>query len=93
MPFPPPPGLPGPAERHAAEQLILNARPIPPRRLQSLGRSTIAVVVRIVWERDGEQLVSTVARDWVSRDVLVDVNDPRWPTRGVWLDAGDVRRA
>lgn len=84
--------LPSPAERRAGEPLILNARPIPERRLQQLGRTAIPVAVRLVWERDGEELVKTVARDWVGRDVLMDVDDRRWPTRGVWLDAGDVRR-
>lgn len=72
--------------------MLLNARPIPPRHLQQLGRATIAVTVRLVWERDGEQMVQTVARDWVGRDVLVDIDDRRWPTRGVWLDAADVSR-
>lgn len=84
--------LQGPAERHAAEQLILNARPIPDRRLQQLGRATIPVTVRLVWERDGEELVDTLARDWVGCDVLVDMDDHRWPTRGVWVDAADVMR-
>lgn len=73
-------------------QRILNARPIPDRRLQSLGRGTIPVVVRLIWERDGEEHVETVARDWVGRDVLVDMDDYRWPTRGVWVDATDVQR-
>ncbi len=84
--------LPGPVERQAAEQRILNARPIPPRRLQDLGRDTIPVTVRLVWERDGEQQLDTLARDWVGHDVLVDMADLRWPTRGVWVDADDVTR-
>lgn len=84
--------LQGPEERRAQEQMILNARPIPDRRLQQLGRATIRVTVRLVWERDGEEYVDTLARDWVGRDVLVDVDDHRWLTRGVWVDAGDLRR-
>ncbi len=40
--------LPGPDERRAAEQRILNARPIAPRRLQDLGRATIPVTVTAI---------------------------------------------
>ena len=50
------------------------------------------MTAHIVWEHDGQQLVDTRAMDWVGRDVLVELIDPRWPTHGVWLDAGDVRR-
>ena len=73
-------------------QRLLNARPIPPRRLQNTGRNPIRVTARLMWEHDGEQLVDTRAVDWVGRDVLVEVFDPRWQTQGVWLDAGDVGR-
>jgi len=73
-------------------QRISNERPVPPRRLQNTTRSPIAVTVRLVWERDGEQFVATKARDWVGRDVLVELFDQRWSTRGIWLDASDVRR-
>ncbi len=30
--------------------------------------------------------------DWVGRDVLIELGDRRWQTKGVWIDAGDVRR-
>lgn len=73
-------------------QDVLNARPIPPRHLQRLGRTPIPVHARLVWERDGEEWTATEATDWVGRDVLVSVHDTRRRTRGVWLDAGDVRR-
>ena len=51
------------------------------------------MIVRLVWERDGLELLSTFARDWVGRDVLVDiVEDKRWDTGGAWVDAADVER-
>gem|GEM_PF-929759 len=84
------------ARRHtgpaALWQRILNERPIPPRHLQNITRMPIPVTARMVWERDGVELVDTVAVDWVGRDVLVRVTGPRRQTSGVWLDAADVRR-
>lgn len=73
-------------------QGILNARPIPPLRVQAVARDLIPVAARIVWERDGVELVDTVATGWTSRLVLVLVTDRRTRTRGVWLDPADVRR-
>lgn len=84
--------LPGPAKRRALLQALLNARPTPPRNRQRLDRQPIPVTVRLLWERDGLELLDTLARDWVGHDVLVDVADERWGTRGVWLDVADVRR-
>lgn len=45
-----------------------------------------------MWEVDGEELVRTVATAFTTRLVLVHLNDARWPTLGVWLSPGDVRR-
>lgn len=74
-------------------QAVLNARPIPPRRLQNMGRRHIPVLVRVVWEHDGEQWLIASAVDWVGRDVLVWFDrELRLRTRGVWLDAADVKR-
>lgn len=84
--------LPGPAERAALWQQLLNARPIPPRGRQRLSRHPIEVIVRLVWERDGVEHLTTLARDWVDHDVLIDLPDQRWHTGGVWLDASDVTR-
>lgn len=84
--------MPGPAERASRYQAILNERPIPPRHLQRTDRIPIPVVARIIWQRDGQQLIDTRAWDWVGRDVRVDILDERWETGGVWVDAGDVRR-
>lgn len=73
-------------------QAILNERPIPPFHLQHLDRQHIPVTIRVVWERDGQQLIDTLAWDWVDRDVRVDILDRRWQVTAVWIDAGDVRR-
>jgi hypothetical protein len=78
---------------HAADhQAIRNARPIPPAALQVPARSPIDVTAWIVWARDGLELIDTTAQSWAGRDVLVALDDRRWPIRGVWLAAQDVRR-
>jgi hypothetical protein len=84
--------LPGPAEQAARRQAILNERPIPPRHLQRVDRTPIPVTARIIWQRDGQELIDTRALDWVGRDVLVEILDRRWRVTAVWIDAGDVRR-
>ena len=74
-------------------QRPLNARPIPDRRLQRTDRQHIPVLVRIDWDRDGEQWLEAEAIDWVGRDVLVWFErELRLQTHAVWVDAGDVRR-
>ncbi len=80
------------AERAARWQPLTNARPVPPRHLQQLGRTPIPVRVRLVWQRDGEQWADTEAVDWVGGDVLVRVDDERMHVGWVWVDAGDVAR-
>lgn len=47
---------------------------------------------RLVWERDGEEWFDTYAFAWTSRLVLVQLADPRYLFRGVWLDPSDVER-
>ena len=71
-------------------QDISNALPIPPRRRQHDCR--IPVTARLVWERDGLELVEAVAYAWFGRLVLVEVLDRRQHTHGVWLHVSDVRR-
>lgn len=71
-------------------QRILNAHPIPERRLQRSG--WVPVVARVVWEVDGEELAETVAVAWTSRLVLVEVDSRRFGIGGAWLDPADVRR-
>jgi hypothetical protein len=73
-------------------QDISNEFPIPPRRLQH--DCWISVTARLVWERDGVELVGTFAFAWVGRLVLVEVRDRqhRRDSRGAWIHVSDVRR-
>lgn len=73
-------------------QGITNVRPIPPMRLQRNLSSPVTVVVRINWEHDGPEVLTTRAVAWHKQDVLVELIDPRWPVKGAWLPASDVRR-
>lgn len=82
----------GPGAHDDDRQTITNARPVPERRAQHDLRVPARVVARLVWERDGPELVHTQARAWAGRDVLVDVRDVRHPFLGVWVDAADVQR-
>jgi hypothetical protein len=52
----------------------------------------ISVDARVVWERDGEEVVSGKARRWINAYVFVAFHDPRWHGSGVWLRASDVTR-
>jgi hypothetical protein len=71
-------------------QDILNELPIPRRSLQH--DCWVPVTARIVWERDGLELVDTIAYAWFGRKVLVEVLDHRRMIHGVWLHASDVCR-
>lgn len=71
-------------------QRILNARPIPPWRSQRTG--WVPVTARIVWERDGVEHLETYAFAWTHELVLVQLIEPRYRFRGVWLDPADVSR-
>lgn len=73
-------------------QRIRNARPIPPLGRQKAASPPIEVTAWIVWERDGLELIDTSAQAWAGKDVLVLLQDVRWPVLGVWLAAQDVRR-
>jgi hypothetical protein len=83
----------------ASWQAIVNEQAIPPRDRQRADRPSWPVVVRVVWERDGEQLVVSRAVDWVRSSapggwsVLVRVVDRRRSLGWVWLAAADVHRA
>lgn len=78
-------------ERQALWQEITNERPIPPRRLQH--DCNVPVRARIVWERDGEEFLDTIAYAWGPHDVvLVEVLDERRRTNGVWLHVSDAPR-
>lgn len=80
------------AERAGRHQAILNAHAIPARRAQRTLHPEPTVEVRLVWERDGEELVRAVATAFTTRLALVRIADDRWPTLGVWLHPDDVRR-
>ncbi|WP_159794423.1 hypothetical protein [Puerhibacterium puerhi] len=71
-------------------QAILNAQEIPPRRSQI--DCDIPVTARIVWERDGEERIETVAYAYTRELALVRVSDPRSRFAGCWLTPADVRR-
>lgn len=71
-------------------QRILNAQAIPPSWQQR--DCWVPVLARIVWERDGDEVVETNAFAWVPRLVLVELRDARYRFCGVWLERADVRR-
>ena len=71
-------------------QDIANSFPIPPRARQHDCR--IPVTARLVWERDGVELLDTTAYAWCGRLVLVEVLDRRQRTHGAWLHVSDVHR-
>lgn len=52
----------------------------------------IEVVVRVVWEVDGEEHVPAVATRWWRDHVFVKLSDSRFLPQGTWLAARDVRR-
>lgn len=73
-------------------QAVVNERPIPARRAQVSAPTPIPVIARVVWERDGVEEIDTVAWGWTTRDVLVELVDPRRFILGIWLPSRDVRR-
>lgn len=73
-------------------QMVVNARKVPARRRQTRAHVPIPVRARIVWERDGEQVIDTRVTAWTYDLVLVEVLDPRSKVRGAWLIPKDVRR-
>lgn len=49
--------------------------------------------VRIVRERDGEEILDGIAARWNRSHVYVtNIDDPRMDSHGVWVRARDVRR-
>jgi hypothetical protein len=83
-----------PAEQHgwSPGQVIVNSTGAkePRRRLEP---PPVPIRVRILWDRDGEEWIETVALGWTGREVHVRMSDPRYRLRAVWLDAADVRPA
>lgn len=64
----------------------------PPNPRDVVRREPIPVRCRVVWKRDGEQLVDGRAIGWISRHVWVELGDDRLGPLATWLDAGDVTR-
>lgn len=52
----------------------------------------ISVDARVIWERDGEEILSGSAKRWINAYVYVTFHDPRRHGHGVWLRASDVTR-
>ena len=71
-------------------EAIRNGRAVPARFTRA--REPIPVRARLVWETSGVQVIDTHATAWTRTLVLVRIDDARSQTRGVWLDADDVRR-
>jgi len=84
------PGSNQPGAWHDNLQQVLNARPVPDRWTRH--REGIRVRARIVWSRDGEGYLDTVAFGWTRQLVLVRLDDARSQFRGVWIPVGDVQR-
>jgi len=81
----------GSADRLALAQRILNSHGVPPGHHRDVDRP-IPVRVRLEWERDGVQVIETMAVEWTSHLVRVWMNDRRWMLGAVWVGAEDVRR-
>jgi hypothetical protein len=55
--------------------------------------ANIPVNARVVWERDGEEIIHGHARRWINAYVFVAFHDLRRPQgHGAWLPASDVTR-
>lgn len=77
------------SEWWAGHERILNARAVPERFTRC---EPIPVRVRVRWADDGVQHLDTHATAWTTPLVLIQVDDPRSVTRGVWVPAADVTR-
>lgn len=53
---------------------------------------SIAVRVRVVWDRDGDPWLDGSATRWHGRHVFVRFSDHRSRLGFAWVDAGDVKR-
>lgn len=73
-------------------QAILNAAPIPARRAQRDLPSPVPIDARVIWERDGLEVIRTLAHGWAGHLAYVELRDPRAHIRWVWLPAEDVTR-
>jgi hypothetical protein len=73
---------PGPPGGHwqaiTNERFPRDARTIPDQR------HPIPVIVRVLWERDGEEWIDGEATRWTDHVVFVTFGDRRLSTTGVW---------
>lgn len=74
----------------AGRQGILNS--LEAQMPQQTFGQPVPVVVRIVWEHDGEEHVETVALGGTGQHAYIRLPDPRYRFTAVWLDASDVER-
>ena len=74
----------------AGRQGILND--LEAQKPQHTFRQPVPVVVRIVWEHDGEEHIDTVALGWTGQRAYIRLPDPRYRFTAVWLRAEDVKR-
>jgi hypothetical protein len=73
-------------------QPITNARAIPDRRRQHELAAPIPVRVRLIWQRDGAELLDTIAVGWAGQLVHVQVRDVRVRIGFAWVHAEHVVR-
>ena len=73
-------------------QEVLNARRVPERRVQRTAPDPIPVRARIVWAKDGEELITTRCMAWTSRLALVELSDARCAVRSVPADVEGLDR-
>ncbi len=77
---------------HVLQQRAVLNMHWPSRPASFRDHDPIAVTVRIVWDRDGEEYVAGEAIRWDAHHVYVRINDVRCDGNGVWLKPADVYR-
>ena len=63
-----------------------STRPQGPEAAAHFGQP-VPVVIRIMWEHDGEEHIETVALGWTGQHAYIRLPDPRYRFTAVWLDA------
>lgn len=74
-------------------QQIRNGVAVPPAAAQHRAARVWHIEARVVWSRDGQEVIAATSDTWTQHAVLVNLEDRRWPLLGVWLPVADVRRA
>lgn len=73
-------------------QPLTNAHSVPDRRLQHDLTTPVPVRVRLIWQRDGPELLDTIALGWAGHLVRVQVRDLRSRAAYAWVHAEHVAR-